>query len=316
MTKCCTIGTVLPWTSSDRVATVSAMSKPVRVVFDESHSEAWTIRPEVADAMQPSHPADSSYARAADALAARDFVVAAHTEGPLSTEALAGADMVVIAPPSDPKWERTVPSGPPRLSDVELDAVEAFVRGGGGLVLLGEEEQDKYGNNLVELASRFGITIHSALVSDYERHHHAPHWVLADVPQTGLTARVSDACFSRATTLAGDGDVVARASATSSAPGAPLAIAARHGAGRVIVLGDSDLFGDDCLDDFGHRDLWLNLVYWAAQGAFAQAEPARAQTPPAWAALKEHADALRLLQAPDGSVADGDARGAAAPAEA
>src|SRR3954454_13566208 len=310
MTKCCTIGTVLPWTSSDRVATVSAMSKPVRVVFDESHSEAWTIRPEVADAMQPSHPADSSYARAADALAARDFAVAAHTEGPLSTEALAGADVLVIAHPSDPKWERTTPSGPPRLSDVELDAVEAFVRGGGGLVLLGEEEQDKYGNNLVELAARFGITIHSALVSDYERHHHAPHWVLADLPQTGLTARVDGACFYRSTTLAGDGEVLARASASSSAPGAPLAIAARHGAGRVVVLGDSDLFGDDCLGDFGPRALWLNLVYWAAHAAFAHAEPRVAQPPPGWAALKEHTDALRLAQAPDGSVADGEtARG-------
>src|SRR3954452_21898597 len=102
------------------------MSKPVRVVFDESHSQAWTIRDVVAREMQPSHPADSSYACAADALAARDFAVAAHTDGPLSTEALAGADVLVLAYPSDPKWERTVPSDPPRLSDAELDAVEAF----------------------------------------------------------------------------------------------------------------------------------------------------------------------------------------------
>src|SRR3954447_24436353 len=181
MTKCCTVGTVLPWTSSDRRATVRAMSKPVRVVFDESHSEAWTIRPDVAEAMQPSHPADSSYARAADALAARDFAVAAHAEGPLSTEALAGAGGLVIAHPSDPKWERTVPSGPPRLSDAELDAVEAFVRGGGGLVLLGEEEQDKYGSNLAALAARFGIAINNEAVSDYTRFRSAPSWVLADL---------------------------------------------------------------------------------------------------------------------------------------
>src|SRR5436853_542480 len=179
------------------------MTKPVRVVFDESHSQAWTIRDEVARAMQPSHPADSSYARAADAPAAR---------------------------------------------------------------------------------------------------------VLADLPQTGLTARVDGACFYRATTLAGDGEVLARASASSSAPGAPLAIAKAHGAGRVAVLADSDLFGDDCLDDFGHRDLWLNVVHHAALPAFAQPAPRDTRTPPGWSALKEHTDALRLMQQPDGSVADSDPR--------
>ncbi|HEY3020021.1 MAG TPA: hypothetical protein VGJ32_07495, partial [Solirubrobacteraceae bacterium] len=106
------------------------------MLFDEAHGEAWTIRPEVARAIQPSHPEDSSYARAASALQDRDFVAAAHTGGPLTSEALAGADVLVIAHPSDPRWERTVPSDhPPRLGDAELDAVEAFVRGGGGLLL-------------------------------------------------------------------------------------------------------------------------------------------------------------------------------------
>ena len=60
-----------------------------RVVFDESHNEAWTIRPEVARVMQPAHPGDSSYARAAAALAARDFAVAPNVDQPLTAEALA-----------------------------------------------------------------------------------------------------------------------------------------------------------------------------------------------------------------------------------
>src|SRR4051794_12819667 len=147
------------------IRTLSIMSlqlqhPPVaRVVFDESHSQAWTIRPEVARHMQPSHPEDSSYARAAEALRARSFAVEAHEEGSLAA-ALDGAAVLVLAHPSDPKWERTIPaSGPPRLSAEELDAIEAWVHAGGGLVLLAEEEQEKYGNNLAELAERFGIGI-------------------------------------------------------------------------------------------------------------------------------------------------------------
>jgi hypothetical protein len=263
--------------------------------------------------MQPSHPADSSFAAAAEALRERSLAVEAHASGPLSAAALSEVAVLVIAHPSEPKWEHVVPGGgSPRLSAAEIDAVEAFVRAGGGLVLLAEEEQDKYGNNVAELAARFGVGVESALVSDYEHHHEgAPHWVLADVgdgrAEADLLARVDSACFYRATTLSpGPGArVLARAPESSSAPGAALLVAVPFGAGRVVVSADSDLFGDDCLGDLGHRDLWLNLVHWAAQPSLAlplAAVASAAQGDPAWIALKTETDALRLLQEPDGSV--------------
>ena len=60
-------------------------------------------------------PATPRYARAATALADRDFVVAANADGPLTDATLAGADVLVIAHPSDPTWERTTGTGSPRL---------------------------------------------------------------------------------------------------------------------------------------------------------------------------------------------------------
>src|SRR5436190_15763814 len=111
------------------------------VLFDEAHSEAWTVRPEVARAMQPSHPEDSSYALAAEALRSRGLEAAAHVAGPLTAGTLDGVAVLVIAHPSEAAWERTVPdSGQPALSDEELDSIEQWVHGGGGLVLLAEEE--------------------------------------------------------------------------------------------------------------------------------------------------------------------------------
>jgi hypothetical protein len=296
---------------------MTSMRKLARVVFDEAHSEAWTIRPEVASAIQASHPADSSYAAAAEALRAREFDVAVHAGGALTRDALALADVLVLAHPSDPRWERTVPGGDPVLSAEELDAIEAFVHAGGGLVVLGEEEQEKYGNNLNELLARFGgLRLDNVVVSDYERHHKAPSWVLAepagdqvrvgDGAAADLLTRVHDVCCYRATTIAAGGaHGVARASATASHPGAPLIAVARHGAGRVAVLGDSDLFGDDCLHELDHEQLWLNLVYWLAEPAFAHDAPqpaSAAKDDPHWAVLKHATDALRLLQEPDGSV--------------
>src|SRR5271169_6420265 len=91
-----------------------------RVIFDEAHSEAWTIRPELARAMQPAHPGDSSYALAAAALAERDFAVGANVDAPLCADLLGRCDVLVIAHPSEPAWERTTGTGSPRLSAEEL----------------------------------------------------------------------------------------------------------------------------------------------------------------------------------------------------
>jgi hypothetical protein len=70
-------------TTAAETARLPAPAKLARVLFDEAHSEAWTIRPEVARALQPNHPGDSSLAAAAAALAEREFDVAAHTGGGL-----------------------------------------------------------------------------------------------------------------------------------------------------------------------------------------------------------------------------------------
>ncbi|MEA2185517.1 MAG: hypothetical protein QOK16_528 [Solirubrobacteraceae bacterium] len=279
------------------------------VLFDEAHSEAWSIRPEIAGAMQPSHPQDSSYFLAAQALRRRDVAIAPHLTGPLDASALQGTDVLVIAHPSDPRWERTVPGGSPLLSAAELDAITTFVRAGGGLIVLGEEEQDKYANNLNELLERFGIRIANAAVSDYEHHDGAPHWVLAKLEPDArdLLARVNSACFYRAGWLElHDGArPLARAAASASAPNAPLLATAEHGAGRLVVAADSDLFGDDCIVEHDHEDLWLNIVHWAAAGAFRRTMPAprsAARDDPHWTELRDAVDRLRLRQRADGSV--------------
>ncbi len=289
--------------------------KVARILFDESHSEAWTIRRDLAERMQPAHPEDSSYAVAAEQLAKRDFDVIPNAERLLTRETLAGADVLVIAHPSDPKWEATTNSRPPRLSDRELDAIEEFVRGGGGLVALGETEQEKYGNNLNDLLARFGIEVSNCTVQDYEHHLSAPSWVLPDLARNGdeepegidLLARVEQACFYRSGALAlhNGARAIARSSPTASPPNVPLAAITEHGEGRVVALADSDLFGDDCIGNLDHEALWLNLIYWAAQPAFAGVQtvtdsPARSD--PAWAELKRAVEELRLAQEPDGSV--------------
>ena len=104
-----------------------------KVLFDEHHGESWSIRPEAAARMRPTHPAVASYTRAAAELSIRDFEVATTTRRPLDETALADADVLVIAHPSEARWERTVGDDPPVFSPEEIAAVRDFVARGGGL---------------------------------------------------------------------------------------------------------------------------------------------------------------------------------------
>ena len=160
-----------------------------KVLFDEHHGEAWSIRPEAAARMRPSHPAAASYAAAAAELTARDFEVATTTGRPLDEVALAGADVLVIAHPSDPKWERTVGGDSPRFSPSEIAAVHAFVAGGGGLIVLGEEEEDKYGGNLDQLLAPFGVRYENTIVFDYDPNDGVPSWVVGEAASEHGRAR-------------------------------------------------------------------------------------------------------------------------------
>ena len=290
-----------------------------RLVFDEAHSEAWSLSPETARTINPVNPADASYALAAQELVRRGYDVHAHTGGPLTGDVLRPGDVLVIAHPADRGAERVTGSGSPRFSPEELDLIEAFVRGGGGLVVLGECDQDKYGNNLQELLGRFGIAIVSTTVQEgARRHQNVATWVLADIGATvgqGVLAGVAEVCFYRSGVLSLDGapgaQVLAATSATADPAGQPLAAAVPAGLGRVVAFADSDLFGDDSIEELDHRTLWTNVVTWAAGATTGQDALAATAVSAAadaveldehWLELKDAVTRIRPLQSKDGSI--------------
>jgi len=283
------------------------------VLFDEAHSEAWSIRPETVAQMNPRHPGDAGYLKAAAALRAHGLRIEAHTDGPFTPAALADHEVLVLAHPSDGTWERVTGIGSAKLSADEIDVLEAFVRAGGGLVVMTECEQDKYGNNVADLLARFGVRPVHLTVQDTEHNHNAVvAWVRAVLTpargQTNVLAQVEAACFYRSGVLSitnPDADVLATTSRSADPPDQPLAVTLRVGLGRVAVFADSDLFGDDSIDDYDQRRLWTNVVTWAALG---EREATESSTPhwlladPDWGALKAAVERVRPLQTKDGSL--------------
>ena len=302
-----------------------------RVLLDQAHSSAWSIDPELAERMNPANPGDASLARAAAVLRERGTEVLAHTDGELTPEALAGADVLVIAHPAAASSERVAGDLPPVLSPAELTAVTDHVAQGGGLVVLGECDHDAHGNNLNDLLAPFGLAIASTLVHERadggRRHQGNATWVLGETsagPGQGVMAGIDELCFYRAGTIDVSGApgarVLARTSATAHPAAQPLAVAVQHGAGRVVVLADSDLVGDDSIAELDHEEFWVNLVTWAGNGGAALRDtPTRNVGPSpqsglapqgpgvgaseAWVALKAAVEELRLMQTKDGSLA-------------
>ena len=186
------------------------------------------------------------------------IVVERNPDREIDGEVLKGKDVLVLLHPCDSQIECTTSKNSPKLSAAEIAAVQDFVKCGGGLFVVSEYENQKYGNNLNELASEFGITIDAfstvtdrvASINEEKTH------VRADIaPGKGtLLIGVNKACFYRAGSckVKGGATVVVAASATAKPKQAGLVAVAEYGRGRVVVVNDSDLFGDEYIRKFDH----------------------------------------------------------------
>ncbi len=298
--------------------------KFIRFLADEFHSESWSLSAQRAEEFAPDDPQNSSYSLAAEALAARDFIVRRNRDAPLTSDLLASADVLALLHPCDPRWERTTSSGSPALAPEEIAAVLAWVRGGGGLLIVTEYEHDKYGDNLNDLLAPTGIRIENSRVFDRTACVPGnPEWLFGEAtPGSPLAHLAARACFYRAGSCATTGASARaawRASANAHPPSACVIACAEYGSGRIVVVTDSLLFGDEHLREHDHLQLWLNIVHWLAAPAYRAAEAAvilrETDAPvvltPAWTRLKGIINTLRAIQEPDASVGLANRSGAA-----
>jgi hypothetical protein len=281
------------------------------LLIDQSHRQAWAVSPQQADLMNPVNPGDACLSQAAALARRAGYEVRVHERGPLSEQALADVDVLWLPHASTDLWEKTLQEGSPVLGASELAAVEAHVRSGGGLLVTLECEQEKYGNNLSELTALFGVrAVHTVVQDPAHCLNGVAAWPVVEFPPGApvqFDAGVSAAALYRCGTLqvqALPGDrawVAARTAQTALPAGEPVIAAVAAGAGRVIVLSDSDILGDDSIGDLGNARLWLNLLAWVTPATAAKPQ---FTVPPQWDALAAAVEELAALQDLTGAVAD------------
>ena len=291
------------------------MRRTPRILVDQSHRQAWTCDLELAAKVNPANPADSSYHMVAEAARQDGFELSVNQSSEITAELLGDVDVFVLPHASEDDWEKTVGYGSPKLADAEIAALEEFVLHGGGLLILGETEQLKYGNNFADLAMRFGVKITNATVQDpVNNHNSVASWPKPDMPrlqQADLNFKVKNLSLYRASTLELENSESTEVFLTTSEHAvpatAPLAAALWRGEGRVVVIADSDLFGDDSVLDGDNVQLWLNIMGFLSNAKTAKLSSG--STPESWAAtnldwqrLVNAVETLRPMQLKDGSI--------------
>ncbi len=247
-----------------------------RVLIDESHRQAWSTRPEVAAVMNPVNPADASYAVAAGAAERAGLEVTVHVEGALDDDRPGGDRRPRPAARrrrclgAHDRRRLTAADRRRARRDRPLRARRWRPRHPG---------RDRAGQVRQQLRRPRRPL----------RHRHRQHDGAGPVPCVQGRADLGSRRPRARTEARPDRPgrrrpaSTARARCTASPPATSSRSRPWHARAAAPIrrppgwscrrpslragsssTSDSDLFGDDSITDLDHRQLWLNLVTWAA----------------------------------------------------
>lgn len=275
------------------------------VLFDQSHRQAWSVGLEKAREINPTHPADSSYALAGGKLKELGFKVKS-SEGLITTESLQGIDILVLPHFALDSFEATIGVGECYYRESEIKDIVEFVKKGGGLLILGEHEISKYGNNLNQLLANFNCEIENTSVIDKVNcHGTVAYWPLMEINQRdrGVFAGVSEVALFRAGTLAlsKEWEILLRSKNTANLADRATMARRNYGEGKVVVITDSDLFGDDSIKLYQNEGLWVNVIASLKNDKLVKLKAKDVESK-AWPRIKELVNELRGYQEADGSI--------------
>jgi len=236
----------------------------IRILFDEGHNEKYTISASRALQINEANPGYAYYGWLADGLGGL-IPAPQRQEQPLDAEALESYDVVVIAGP------RT------DLSVAERRAIEQYVEGGGGLLVLGSTSSSAVLNDLL---TSFDLAFAACRVLSASYSFRPESFVTTLITAgTPVTEGVASLCVEYAVPLLSTGGalIVAQTGAdcwldvdynreldTSEQVGSlPLAVVKQQGSGRIAAT-SSNCLVEGVIDRDDNRQFILNLIKWLA----------------------------------------------------
>ena len=270
------------------------------ILFDQAHNQAWCFDSNEAESINPTHYKDSSYHIATNYIKSLGFKITAN-KNKFDEIDLSCYDLIIIPHFSDPKYEITNNSGDYKLTNDEIKALVSYVSSGGSLLILAENENDKYNNNLNSLLSNFSIKIiNDTLIDPIANHNGVAKWVKVDFTDKSYNYNVEEIalyCAGRLEIL--DNKFVRpiiKSKSSASIKNADLALLYEN-IGKVFVIADSDLFGDDSIYDYDQLNFLSNIIYNLVKKRLITNSNRYTKKE-----LFENINTLRLFQEEDGSI--------------
>ena len=290
---------------------VTVSENLLKIAFDQGHSQAWSTDFATASEINPTHPKDSSYAQAFNLFRDKGFSVLNLTNE-ITDTVLVDIDVLILPHSASRDYEKVILEGSPIYSNSEIEAIVSFVSSGGGLLVLSEHEINKYGNNINQLLGRFDISLeHNSVQDSLSNHNGVAFWPKTSLngANKGILARVSQVAVYRAGTIKyhSNQEIILTTLPSSDPANMPLMIKREFGLGSIIVVSDSDLFGDDSIDDFQHRELFYNLVTYLG-ARVEKKELSQPYIPQSWSVLCAAIEKLRSIQESNGSVLESSSK--------
>lgn len=218
----------------------NATDQPLlRIVFDNTHEEKKSITGE--------------YKNAAEMLNNKGYLVNKSTE--IHTDlsiVLLNCDVFVV----------TAPHKTFRPNETTL--IENFVANGGNLFLLGDFEfNSTLTASINSLSSHFDIQFEQELIEDPSNNDGRPHWpIISRFSKHPIinTTDIQEFTLYNATSIFG-GKPIAFTSLDASPSNATVLTSSQYGNGKIVAIGDSDLFSNEYLEGDA-RNLLLNILGW------------------------------------------------------
>jgi hypothetical protein len=228
----------------------ASISNPVdlrcaRILFDESHNEHNYL-----DDDDPNNQSDAwSLTTWRDTLVSNGATVDKLQTGPIDTTALNGYNVFVISCPRV------------ALSLAEIDAIETFVSEGGGLLLISEADHygyDSYGTdapaNIDAISDVFDISIDFTVTGGPS----------SQILTHEITSGVNTVMWRYGTTVTPSGSAFALIRTADNAD--DFMAANEYGAGRVVVIGDTNIWDDpdnaNGMNTADNGQLAVNTIAW------------------------------------------------------
>ncbi|HKV08245.1 MAG TPA: TauD/TfdA family dioxygenase [Thermoanaerobaculia bacterium] len=252
----------------------------MKVVYDESHNQTWTIDPSLAISLSlrtNEAPRYYSYAHVAELIRSRfQSECIRLSQGPFTDEVLSGADLLILNHFCSSSHKHLGVGGEGTLSPEEIAAVARAVEKGMGLLVLGDFEIDTWGSNVNEVLAPFGLRLNNdtatVQVATARWQERLAVFEVSGFPEHPVTQGVHKVSYCSGCTISLlDG----RAKPLiATADGAVLMAAADVGSGRVIAVGDSDLFAEPFLTYNDNTLLLVRTLEWLGKTAVGKAAPA------------------------------------------